>query len=73
MPRSWRRGQKPYWGSSEESKNSESQSAELLLGHYPQEKSEAIAHVDFAISEFREMKMQPWLGRALRHKEILKA
>ena len=49
------------------------QLAELLLEHYPQEKSEAIAHLDFAISEFREMKMQPWLERALRHKEILKA
>jgi tetratricopeptide (TPR) repeat protein len=49
------------------------QLAELLLEHYPQEKSEAIAHLDFAISEFWEMKMQPSLERALRHKEILKA
>jgi hypothetical protein len=30
-------------------------------------------HLDFAIKEFREMKMQPSLERALRHKEILKA
>jgi hypothetical protein len=29
--------------------------------------------VDFAIKEFREMKMQPSLERALRHKDILKA
>jgi hypothetical protein len=49
------------------------QLAELLLEHYPQEKSEAIAHLDFAISEFREMKMQPSLERALRHKQLLKA
>ena len=30
-------------------------------------------HMDFAINEFREMKMQPSLERALRHKEILGA
>jgi len=47
--------------------------AELLLGHYPQEKSEAIAHLDFVIPEFRDMKMNTYLERALRHKEILKA
>ncbi|MEW6186113.1 MAG: tetratricopeptide repeat protein, partial [Thermodesulfobacteriota bacterium] len=47
--------------------------AELLLKQFPQEKSEAIAHLDFAIAEFRDMKMQPSLERALRHKEILKA
>jgi hypothetical protein len=28
---------------------------------------------NFAIREFREMKMQPSLERALRHKDILKA
>jgi tetratricopeptide (TPR) repeat protein len=49
------------------------QLAELLLEQYPQEKSEAIAHLNFAIAEFREMKMQPSLERALRHKEIIKA
>jgi uncharacterized protein (DUF924 family) len=49
------------------------QLAELLLEYYPQEKSEAIAHLYFAIPEFRDMKMQPSLERALRHKEILKA
>ncbi|HTE85126.1 MAG TPA: hypothetical protein VK821_10365 [Dehalococcoidia bacterium] len=30
-------------------------------------------HLDFAIAEFREMKMQPSLERALRHKDVLKA
>jgi tetratricopeptide (TPR) repeat protein len=49
------------------------QLAELLLEHYPNEKKEAVEHLDFCIKEFREMKMQPSLERALRHKEILKA
>ena len=49
------------------------QLAELLLEHYPTEKKDALEHLDFAIKEFREMKMQPSLERALRHKEILKA
>ena len=49
------------------------QLAELLLEHYPDEKKEALEHLDLAIKEFREMKMQPSLERALRHKEILKA
>jgi hypothetical protein len=49
------------------------QLAELLLEHYPKERAAALAHLDFAISEFRDMKMQPSLERALRHKEILKA
>lgn len=49
------------------------QLAELLLEHYPKERAKALEHLDFAISEFRDMKMQPWLERALRHKDILKA
>jgi serine/threonine protein kinase/tetratricopeptide (TPR) repeat protein len=49
------------------------QVAELLLERYPDEKAEAIEHLDFAIKEFREMKMQPSLERALRQKKILKA
>ena len=49
------------------------QLAELLLEHYPAERAAAMEHLDFAIGEFREMKMQPSLERALRHKEILKA
>jgi len=49
------------------------QLAELLLEHYPKERAQALEHLDFAISEFRDMKMQPWLERALRHKDILKA
>ena len=47
--------------------------AELLLDHYPNEKKDAIEHLHFAIKEFREMKMQPSLERALRRKEIVKA
>ena len=49
------------------------QLAELLLEHYPKERTEALEHLDFAIAEFRDMKMQPSLERALRHKDILKA
>jgi hypothetical protein len=32
-----------------------------------------LEHLDFAVKEFREMKMQPSLERTLRHKEILKS
>jgi tetratricopeptide (TPR) repeat protein len=49
------------------------QLAELLLEHYPKERAEALEHLDFAIAEFHDMKMQPSLERALRHKDILKA
>jgi tetratricopeptide (TPR) repeat protein len=47
--------------------------AELLLQHYPAEADEARGHLDFAIDEFRDMKMQPYLERALRHKGLLHA
>jgi hypothetical protein len=47
--------------------------AELMLEHYPDERDAAIEHLDFAIAEFREMKMQPSLERALRHRGLLKA
>ncbi|HLF08460.1 MAG TPA: hypothetical protein VI789_03835, partial [Dehalococcoidia bacterium] len=36
-------------------------------------RAEALDHLDFAISEFREMKMQPSLERALRHRSLLRA
>lgn len=49
------------------------QLAELLLEHYPDEKPEALEHLDFAIAEFKEMKMQPSLERALKHKGLLTA
>ena len=39
--------------------------AELLLDHYPAEKKDALEHLDFAVKEFREMKMKPCLERAL--------
>jgi DNA-directed RNA polymerase subunit K/omega len=41
--------------------------------HYPDEKKEALKHLDFAIKEFAQKKTDPSLERALRHKEILKA
>ena len=47
--------------------------AELVLAHYPDEKAEALEHLDFAIGELREMKMQPALERALKQSEALKA
>jgi tetratricopeptide (TPR) repeat protein len=47
--------------------------AELLLEHYSDEQAEALDHLDFAIEEFRAMKMQPALERALRHKGLLHA
>jgi tetratricopeptide (TPR) repeat protein len=47
--------------------------AELLLAHYPDEKAAALEHLDFAIDEFRDMKMQPSLERALGHKGLLRA
>ena len=49
------------------------QLAELLLDHYPDERAEALEHLDFAIGEFRDMKMQPSLERALRDRETLDA
>ena len=49
------------------------QLAELLFEHYPRERAEALEHLEFAITEFQEMKMQPSLERALRQKEMRKA
>jgi len=49
------------------------QLAELLLDNYPDEKKEALGYLYVAINEFREMKMQPSLERALRRKDTLKA
>jgi tetratricopeptide (TPR) repeat protein len=50
------------------------QLAELLLENGDgTDREEALHHLDFAIAEFREMKMQPSLERALRHKDVLKA
>jgi hypothetical protein len=47
--------------------------AELLLQHFPNEHAKAQDSLDFAIAEFRAMKMQPALERALRHKGLLHA
>ena len=38
--------------------------AELLLDQYPHEHAEAIEHLDYAIAEFREMKMRPSLEKS---------
>jgi len=42
------------------------QLAELLLDGDAEDKIKAVEHLDFAIEEFRVMKMQPALERALR-------
>ncbi len=47
------------------------QLAELQLAHYPDEKSEAIESLNFAIDEFTEMKMQPSLEKAEELKNSL--
>jgi tetratricopeptide (TPR) repeat protein len=47
--------------------------AELLLPGDERERLEAQVHLDFAIAELTEMRMQPALERALAHKELLKA
>jgi DNA-binding CsgD family transcriptional regulator len=45
------------------------QLAELLLDHYPEERSEALDHLAFAVPEFREMNMQPSLERVVALQE----
>ena len=47
--------------------------AEVILDHYPEERDAAIEHLDFAIAELRDMKMQPALERALGRRELLEA
>ena len=47
------------------------QLAELLLESFPGERAEAVDHLDFAIGELRDMKMQPALERALGLQEKL--
>jgi len=48
--------------------------AELLLKDTDEaQRTEALGHLDFAMAEFRDMRMQRSLERALRHKEVLKA
>jgi hypothetical protein len=47
--------------------------AELLLAHYSDERTAATAHLDSSIALLRDMKMQPSLERALKHRDLLKA
>jgi class 3 adenylate cyclase len=42
--------------------------AELLLAHFPEERGEALEHLDVAIGELQQMNMRPMLERALRQK-----
>jgi eukaryotic-like serine/threonine-protein kinase len=48
------------------------QLAELLIENYPEEKADALQHLDFAIKEFREMKMQPSLDRGSKLMELFR-
>jgi len=43
--------------------------AELLMVHYPDERADALEHLDFALGEFKEMKMQPYIEKAQTLKE----
>ena len=45
------------------------QLAELLLDHYPEGRTQALEHLDSAIAEFHDMKMQPSLERAVALKD----
>jgi hypothetical protein len=45
------------------------QLAELQLEHFPDEKEEAIEHLDFALSEFKIMKIKPSIDKAEELKE----
>ena len=49
------------------------QLAELLLDHYPEERDQALEHLDFAIKEFEAMKMQPSLEKAQALRQSRKA
>lgn len=46
------------------------QMAELLLEDRAEARAEALAHLEFATAEFREMKMGPALGRAIRLAQV---
>jgi len=47
------------------------QMAELLLEHYPDERDEALEHLDSALEEFKEMKMAPYIEKTQALKESL--
>ena len=47
------------------------QMAELLLEHYPDERDKALEHLNFALEEFKEMKMQPYIEKARALKDDL--
>ena len=49
------------------------EAAEALKRPPAELRKEAMGHLDFAIAEFQDMKMQPSLERALKRKEILGA
>ncbi len=45
----------------------------VLEHYYPDDRDAAIEHLDFAVAEFKDTKMQPSLERALGRRGLLKA
>ncbi|MFC1927677.1 hypothetical protein ACFLW7_03780 [Chloroflexota bacterium] len=60
-------------GGAPPSKGNKSDASQPLPERYPSKRAETIEHLDFALSEFPDIKMRPWLEPALRHEEIVKA
>ncbi|MBL7175246.1 MAG: AAA family ATPase [Desulfobacteraceae bacterium] len=44
--------------------------SELLYHHFPDERKKAFDHLDFAIADFHEMRMEPTLQLALKYKDL---
>ncbi len=47
------------------------QIADLLLSYCPDQRDQALDHLNFAIREFRELNLRPELERALKRKKML--
>ena len=47
------------------------QLAELFFEYYPEDQAEATEHLDFALEEFKEMKMKPYTEKAQTLKDSL--
>jgi hypothetical protein len=74
-------GQRPYWAITTPPALVTRKASELMVAirHRPEialthlDLAELLEHLDFAIGELRDIKMQPSLERALSRREILKA
>jgi hypothetical protein len=63
----------PHIDSTDSARRGHGQRTRAGAAPLARDREEAMRHLDIAIGEFRDMKMQPSLERALRHKEVLKA